>query len=173
MGRSQPCQASTLAPAFVSAPTAPLMVACLGNKFAICSELRNPNVSFLGKAGVSSDSGGELRGGELKTRNLAALLSGAIFVVAGATIADARPGDTSRHPICASFARNAMIWNGKAKRIGCRLSGGFAKNEGQYYQWCMGTDDASFRARSPQALGHKKVLEEFCTKQAGATINIE
>lgn len=109
----------------------------------------------------------------MKSRILAALLSTAFLAGLGATSADAKPRDMSRHPVCASFARNAILWNNRARGIGCRLTGGFTQNEGQYYNWCMGTSDASFRARSPRALGHKKVLEEACTKQSGATINLD
>ena len=78
----------------------------------------------------------------------------------------------SRHPVCSSFARYAVGWNNKARGIGCRLAKPFVGREGEYYNWCMGTSDAEFRVRSPQALGHKANLEKFCTKQSGATINL-
>ena len=67
---------------------------------------------------------------------------------------------------------SAVGWNNKARGIGCRLAKPFVGREGEYYNWCMGTSDAEFRVRSPQALGHKANLEKFCTKQSGATINL-
>lgn len=82
------------------------------------------------------------------------------------------PRDMSRHPVCSSFARAAVGWNNRAKAIGCRPAKPFVGSEGEYYNWCMGTSDAEFRSRSPQALGHKAALEKFCTKQSGATINL-
>lgn len=108
----------------------------------------------------------------MKTFVLALPLLAASAVTLPAATAGAAPGDMSRHPICASFARYAVQWNTRAKNAGCRLKAPFNGAEGSYYKWCMGTDDAQFRIRSPQALGHKKNLEDFCTKQSGATFSL-
>lgn len=105
----------------------------------------------------------------------ACCISGVVRTIAAQPAAapkGAPPRDMSRHPVCASFARYAVGWNNKAKSIGCRLAKPFVGKEGEYYNWCMGTSDADFRVRSPQALGHKANLEKFCTKQSGATINL-
>jgi len=109
----------------------------------------------------------------MKNGMTGALLAAAILTTLCGATAEASPGDMSRHPVCASFARNAVHWNNTAKGIGCRLAKPFTFKEAEYYKWCMNTDDASFRVRSPKALGHKKNLENFCEKQSGATIQLE
>jgi hypothetical protein len=38
--------------------------------------------------------------------------------------------------------------------------------------WCMGTSDAEFRGRSPQAAGHKANLERLCGAQLRRTIRL-
>ncbi len=78
--------------------------------------------------------------------------------------------DQSRHPVCASFGKAAATWERNAMAQGCRLpplkmSVKFNGNEVSGYNWCMRTSDAEFRRRSPQALGHKDVLERNCSAQ--------
>jgi len=81
----------------------------------------------------------------------------------------AKAQDMSRHPICASFGKAAANWERRAMGQGCLLSfprqTTFNGNEGAAYTWCMRTSDASFRGRSPQALGHKGNLERLCSAQ--------
>jgi hypothetical protein len=92
-----------------------------------------------------------------------ALAAGLLFATAAA---QAAPRDLSRHSVCASFARYAVQWDGKAKSMGCRLDGrNYGRPEGFRYEWCMGTSDASFRVRSPQALGYKDALQKACGRQ--------
>ena len=81
----------------------------------------------------------------------------------------AQAQDTSRNPVCASYGKAAADWERKAMAQGCKLSFPnqitFNGNDGAAYAWCMGTSDASFRGRSPQALGHKANLERLCGAQ--------
>lgn len=102
----------------------------------------------------------------------AAALLAALPLLLAVNDAGAAPRDLSRHPVCASFARNATAWSNKARAQGCRLSGAYGYSEGQYHEWCMGTSDASFRVRSPQALGHKANLEKACGKQLKRPIRL-
>ena len=99
-------------------------------------------------------------------------LSAMALVAAWASEVTAAPRDMSRHPVCASFARNAVKWQNSARGWSCRLSGAYTKNEGAHYNWCMGTSDAEFRGRSAGALGHKANLEKACSRQLRQKIQL-
>lgn len=77
--------------------------------------------------------------------------------------------DPSRHPVCSSFGNAAANWEQRAMAQGCRLPlrgmTNFNGNSGSAYNWCMRTSDRDFRGRSPQALGHKSLLERGCSAQ--------
>lgn len=92
-----------------------------------------------------------------------------VFLAASlAAPASAMPNDPSRHPVCASFARAALKWNNMARSMGCKLPASEVKQtEASKYKWCMGTDDAQFRVRSPQAQGHRAGLQKHCQRQHG------
>ncbi|MGL4637080.1 MAG: hypothetical protein ACRCWF_13940 [Beijerinckiaceae bacterium] len=90
----------------------------------------------------------------------------------GRPVAAARPapaGDASRRRVCTSFGLAAATYERNAMAQGCRIQGAnhtqFNGNQGAAFNWCMGTSDASFRGRSPQAAGHKAALERHCGTQ--------
>lgn len=92
----------------------------------------------------------------------------ACLAVALATPVLAAPNDPSRFPVCSSFAKAALKWNNMAKSMGCKLPGSEVKQtEASKFKWCMGTNDADFRVRSPQAAGHRAGLQKHCQKQHG------
>lgn len=92
----------------------------------------------------------------------------ASIAVVAAAPAWAGPGDPSRRPVCASFARAALKWNNMARSMGCKLPASEAtQTEASKYKWCMNTNDADFRVRSPQAMGHRAGLEKHCQRQHG------
>lgn len=78
-------------------------------------------------------------------------------------------GDASRRPVCSSFGRAAATWERRAMAQGCNIRGAnhtlFNGNDGAAFNWCMRTSDGDFRQRSPQALGHKAILERHCSAQ--------
>ncbi|MFS8038067.1 hypothetical protein ACI7BZ_14100 [Xanthobacter sp. AM11] len=88
--------------------------------------------------------------------------------------ANAPKQDASRTPICKSFAKYLVTWRNKAIATGCTL--GAVKegswSEGEAYTFCMGTSDAEFRTRSPQALGAKGVFEKACTQELRRPIKL-
>lgn len=60
-----------------------------------------------------------------------------------------------------------------AKSMGCKLPGREVREtEVSKYKWCMGTNDAEFRKRSPQAAGHRAGLQKHCQKQHGETFTL-
>lgn len=78
--------------------------------------------------------------------------------------------DSSRVPICSSYARGTVKWRTLAVERGCdvaRLPAAthFVSSEREQFDACMGTSDAEFRNRSPQALGFKAFIEKQCTAQ--------
>jgi hypothetical protein len=81
----------------------------------------------------------------------------------------AQGGDPSRRGVCSSFGQAAAVWEQRAQRQGCNLRiremTTFGGNQARATNWCMRTSDASFRTRSPQALGHKDLLERHCSVQ--------
>lgn len=102
------------------------------------------------------------------TRKLAAIVILATLGVSTSEHVLAAKGDDSRKPVCTSFARFAVKWNAEARKLGCKTNRTeFNQNEAQYLDWCMNTNDASFRERSTQALGHKANLTKFCQGQIG------
>lgn len=90
--------------------------------------------------------------------------------------------DMSRHSVCASFGKAAATWERKAMAQRCRLPPQkmgkvydpkkIFGNEATAYNWCMRTDDADFRRRSPVAIGHKGAMERYCTNQLRRTIRL-
>lgn len=88
--------------------------------------------------------------------------------------ANAPKQDASRTPVCKSFASYYVTWRNKAIAKGCNV--GLMKDgswsEGEAYNFCMGTSDAEFRTRSPQALGAKGLFEKTCTAQLKRPIKL-
>jgi hypothetical protein len=84
-------------------------------------------------------------------------------------------GDPSRRPICTSFGNAAANWERRAASQGCNLHAlrwQIWGNADRAITWCMGTSDADFRGRSPQALGHKGELERQCSAQLRRPIGL-
>jgi hypothetical protein len=65
--------------------------------------------------------------------------------------------------VCRSFAAHAIRWNTRARSFGCPLPrhDNMHFDERAIYQWCMSRPNDD---RSPQALGHKSILEKHCRR---------
>ncbi|MFG1344653.1 hypothetical protein V5F59_07160 [Xanthobacter autotrophicus DSM 431] len=90
--------------------------------------------------------------------------------------ANAPKQDASRAPVCKSYAQALVTWRNKAIAKGCNVGvnmfEGAAYSEPEAFNWCMATSDASFRQRSPQALGYKAGLEKACSAQLKRPIKL-
>ena len=66
--------------------------------------------------------------------------------------------------VCRSFAEYAIRWNTRARQMGCSLPRGANTHFDQrkIFQWCMSRPNEN---RSPQALGHKGILEKHCRRR--------
>lgn len=63
--------------------------------------------------------------------------------------------------VCQGFAKWAIHWNTRARQARCALPRGdnFHFNERAIFGWCMARPNDD---RSPQALGHRQLLERHC-----------
>jgi len=79
----------------------------------------------------------------------------------------------SREPVCSSYGQFGERWRNRATAQGCNVAAipvprgwaSYAWGANQLFSYCMNTEDAAFRGRSAQALGHKAQLEKACSQQ--------
>ncbi len=79
----------------------------------------------------------------------------------------------TREPVCSSYGQAGEKWRDRALAQGCNVRAipvpkgwaSYAWGANQLFSYCMNTDDAAFRGRSAQALGHKAQLEKACSQQ--------
>jgi len=79
----------------------------------------------------------------------------------------------TREPVCSNYGQAGEKWRNRATAQGCNVRAipvprgwaSYAWDANQLFSYCMKTDDAAFRGRSAQALGHKAQLEKACSQQ--------
>lgn len=88
-----------------------------------------------------------------------------MFTVAGSSSVFA---DVPTVGVCKSFAKHAIRWNTEARRYQCKLPNwpNMHFREGDIFKWCMARPNED---RSPQALGHKSVIQKSCPRYQRAS----